>query len=355
MYLSTLYFEHLRNLNTAELSLSPEFNIITGDNGSGKTSFLEAVFLLSRGISFKTRNSSLLIQSDTDNLIVRGQLSQSNDFLLALAIAISFKNTQIKIGELTSPLRSELSSTFPLQLIHPDNQNLLEGSPKQRRQFLDWGVFHVEHRFFNIWKAYARILKQRNALLRTSQTRMGAWDQELNKYGNLLTQYRNSYMHDLLPYVNTSLGKLLGINNIEIIFQQGWQNGYSLFDCLDKDKAKDKRYKATQSGSHRDNFTMILDGRPIQHTLSRGQMKIIVIALQFAQTQLLYEKKGIAACILLDDMFSELDRNNTQKMLEWLAEMKMQKIITGLNRSGFSNILSSSSCMFHVEQGRITS
>ncbi len=354
MGLSTIVIEKLRSLIAVEVSLSPEVNIFTGDNGSGKTSFLEAVFLLARGTSFKGRSLRQLINFQSNKLLVRGHISQDIEQLLPIAIAITEKKTEIKMGEYTSPLKSELSSAFPLQLIHPPSQNLLSSSPKERRQFLDWGVFHVEHLFFHVWRSYARILKQRNAMLRSSQTDLDVWDIELGKYGMLLTEYRSQYIKKLLPYFNESVSKLLNMDDLEIIFQAGWNAKKTLQECLIIDRSKDIRYKATQSGSHRDDFIITIHGRPVQHYLSRGNIKMLVIALQLAQTQCLVDQKGIAACLLLDDVFSELDRKNSHKMLEYLVDMRMQKIITGFDPSCFSTVSKENCAMFHVEHGQIS-
>ena len=167
MPLKRLTVTAVRNLHPVTLHPSPRINIISGDNGSGKTSLLEAIHILGLARSFRSTRLQPVIQHGQDACTVFAEMILSNGTACAIGITRSKEaDYQIRIDGQTVRSAAQLAETLPLQLINPDSFRLLEGAPKQRRQYLDWGVFHVEHQFLAVWQRKKKSLKQRNSLLR---------------------------------------------------------------------------------------------------------------------------------------------------------------------------------------------
>jgi len=153
MHLGSLSFDGVRNLTSVSLDCHSKANIIYGANGSGKTSFLEAVFLLGRGRSFRHRDLRLVISRGVDQLVVTGKVARpDNSSSHQLGVSRSSKGGfEARCNGKNLASAAELAAELPIQLVDAHSFSLLEGGPLQRRQFIDWGVFHVEHGFANLW------------------------------------------------------------------------------------------------------------------------------------------------------------------------------------------------------------
>src|SRR6188472_3630181 len=189
MALAELRIQNLRCVESAALEFSPELNLIAGENGAGKTSILEAIFLLGRGRSFRTRTSERLIRYGQPRLTVFGRTDDAPPRSAGIEIAAD-GGTRARInGENASSLL-ELSGVVPVQAIDPEIHKLVDQGPERRRRWLDWLVFHVEPSFAVHWSRYNRALKQRNAALRSGAREVSAWDGELVHNGVAITEAR---------------------------------------------------------------------------------------------------------------------------------------------------------------------
>ncbi len=192
MSLTLLNFHALRNLRPVEMTPSSHINVISGANGSGKTSLLEGVHILGMGRSFRTRQLKNAIQTDEPYMTLYGRLSGEPEVTLGVRRLRAQRELELRLKGDKNARLAELVEAMPLQLINPDAFRLLEGSPAGRREFLDWGVFHVKHDFLAIWKRTRRALKHRNALLRRGRIlpqEMAVWEHELAFGVNKWTRY----------------------------------------------------------------------------------------------------------------------------------------------------------------------
>ena len=178
MSLAELRIENLRCVESAALEFSPELNLIAGENGAGKTSILEAIFLLGRGRSFRTRSSERLIRYGQPSLTVFGRTDDSPARHAGIEIAAD-GGTRARINGENATSLLELSGVVPVQAIDPEIHKLVDQGPERRRRWLDWLVFHVEPTFAAHWSRYNRALKQRNAALRSGASAVDVWDKEL--------------------------------------------------------------------------------------------------------------------------------------------------------------------------------
>lgn len=354
MQLIRLKANSFRNLAELDLEFSPGFNFIYGPNGSGKSSLLEAIYFLSLGRSFRSSLASRAIQYDAKSFnlfsVILGQCSTT----LGLE-KIRQGKTKIKIGNSTNSV-SELAKLLPLQLINPNSYQLLSGGPKARRQFIDWGVFHVEPQFFQVWQRFQQVLKQRNAALQQQVpiNQIKIWDLELIDTANEITLLREKYLQQLTPLITELIRKLLTLQGLSIDFYQGWDKKINLGLVLNSSIDRDYKLAYTQFGPHRADLLIKLNGYPVHEILSRGEQKLLTCALQLAQGILLKEITKKSCIYLFDDLFAELDPVKQNMLMHLLHSLEAQVFITAIEENLIKELEASAlGKIFEVEQGKI--
>lgn len=355
MQLVRLKAHCFRNLIGLDLQLSPCFNFIYGPNGSGKSSLLEAIYFLSVGRSFRSNLASRAIQYNASGFNVFAVIAGKYSTNLGLEKKRQGKTT-IKINKNSNSI-SELIKILPIQLVNPDSYLLLSGGPRVRRQFIDWGVFHVEPLFFPIWRRFRQVLRQRNASLLQQQValeQIKLWDAELIEASHEITLLREKYLQELIPLITELLSKLLVLQGLNIQFYQGWDNNYSLSTILSHSFMRDCKLAHTQYGPHRADLVIKLNGNPVHEVLSRGEQKLLACTLQLAQGLLLKKLTGKSCIYLFDDLFAELDSIKQSYLIELLSYLESQVFITAIEAdliSGFKKHVKGKT--FQVDRGTI--
>jgi DNA replication and repair protein RecF len=347
--LAELRIENLRCVESAELKFSSELNLIAGENGAGKTSILEAIFLLGRGRSFRTRSSERLIRHQQPKLTVFGRTDDVPPRQAGIEIAAD-GGTRARINGENAQSLLELSGVFPVQAIDPEIHKLVDQGPERRRRWLDWLVFHVEPTFAAHWARYNRGLKQRNAALRIPASEIDAWDAELVRSGEAITEARQRALERLLPRLS-EMFKRFGDLDVSATFSTGWAAGTSLESALHSHADRDRARGVTTAGPHRADISLRRNHRIARETLSRGQQKLTAVAMIVSQLQLLQAELGLRAVLLLDDPAAELDQKNLQRLFDELASLRCQMIATSLTPE--TALFQAPKATFHVEQGRV--
>ncbi len=348
MSLAELRIENLRCIESAVLEFSPELNLIAGENGAGKTSILEAIFLLGRGRSFRTRTTDRLIRQGQPALTVFGRTHDQPSS--AAGIEVSRERTRARVNGADVQTLLELSGVLPVQAIDPEIHKLIEQGPERRRRWLDWLVFHVEPSFASHWTRYQRALRQRNAALKVGQRDVSIWDQALVEHGNEISQARQRALERLNPYLKRLLDAFAGLE-VAFGFHAGWASDHSLADQLKTNLDRDRERGMTHSGPHRADVVLRTKGRTARETLSRGQQKLVAVAMIISQLRLLQEEQGMRAVLLLDDPAAELDEKNLQLLFLELSSLNSQMIATSLTPE--TALFQAPKATFHVEQGRV--
>jgi len=357
MQLTSLRVEGVRNLLTQKLNFHPAINLFLGSNGSGKTSLLEAINILSLGRSFRSHELKSVINNHSPKLICYGDVLL-NDSSFSLGIEKRKGATllcQCK-GQSGVSLASFIGH-LAVQSITPDSFCLLSAGPEVRRRFIDLGVFHVEHQFAKASIQYKKLLKHRNAALKqyNASQLIEPWDKQMALVADIISKKRKLYLDEFLPVLQKVVKIFLPELSIQQEYFCGWKKELPFFEALANARDRDLRYKTTTVGPHRADIKITTFGLPVQQVLSRGQQKMLVCALILAQSLYLLEKKGTKSIFLIDDLPSELDYKNLKLILDWIFELQHQVFLTSVESSVWNTLYSELPCQkFHVEHGEIT-
>ncbi len=357
MWLEHLDIRNVRNLSEVSLKLSPKFNIVSGENGSGKTSLLESIYLLSCGKSFRTHRFSNIPTQDQSGMGVYAKLS-GND-VRSIPIGLEYKDRKniFKADGHRLKKASELAAYLPVVIIHQESQRVFTQSPKYRRAFLDWGVFHVEQCFLSTWQNFNRSLKQRNAVLsqRGQWSAIEHWDIELSENAKLIDTHRRQYLDKFVLLFNRFVNRLLVIDGeIKVDYRRGWSEKDDYLDLLRSSLEKDRIMGYTQRGPHRADVSFKINGMPLHEYVSRGEQKLLVCSLYIAQAALYSQIADRGSIFLIDDLTAELDARHIANLLSVLDELDTQVFVTTPDLTLLDSDFLSESKTFHVERGMVS-
>ena len=255
---------------------------------------------------------------------------------------------QIDGNPKTRPL--EMALSLPVFILDPNTHFLIEGSPTNRRQFLDLGVFHVEPEYLAYWKEYRRALSQRNAAIKRKDN-FKIWNEAYIAAGKKVNQSRKKYIKGIVNQLN-KIDEGLIKKKIEISYYQGWDENTSFEEAVQQSEKKDAVMGVSCLGPHRGDLLINLDSRKTKEVISRGQQKLITIGLVLAQAMSLPKEKQKQSLVLIDDLAAELDIGTLERLFLQLEKITAQIFITGLSER-FLPIKNQKYPMFHMEQGII--
>jgi len=338
MSLRRVQVTDFRCLQSADLELDRRFTLISGPNASGKTSLLEAMYILGRGRSFRTRHIEHLIRTGAERFVVFGAVD-AGERSVPVGIEGSAGGVRAKVAGEKAATLAELALQLPVQIIDPEVHRLIEEGPSRRRRYLDWGVFHVEHEFVGYWQRYHHVLRQRNAALKSRQTApISVWDADLVRYGELVTEARQRYVEMLASECAPIARSLLGME-LTLSYRPGWAKAQTFAESLAQSLQSDQDLRATQVGPHRAELAIRLDGLAVKDRISRGQQKLLAAALLVAQINLFPDAAPIRPTLLLDDPAAELDDERLAKLILEVSAHVVQLVVTTLHGefSAFGN------------------
>ena len=355
--ITRLNITSIRNIQAATIVPCPRINLFWGKNGSGKTSILESIHLLATGRSFRSGRPQTLISENSSEAIVYVELADGGRIGLSRRrrqpIRLKFQDQKQKNWE-------NVARAMPVLVLDSNSFRLLEGGPKVRRRFLDWGVFHVEPSFLDHWRTVNKCVANRNSLLRQSpldKSQLEAWDTELIQAAVAVDKARTDYFTRLLPVFHSVYSTLGGeaIEKLTLRYESGWDSALDFASVLASGLEADRRYGATQNGPHRADIKVQIEKVPAVEFLSRGQQKILVSALKIAQARLLADATGRQCVYLVDDLPSELDKGNRVAVLKMLTQLGGQLFVTGIDLDAIKiDVDPIEKAVFHVERGTIT-
>jgi DNA replication and repair protein RecF len=356
MPLTRLIVQQFRNIKACDIELSTGFNFIIGPNGSGKTSLLEAIYLLGHGRSFKSSLTGRVIQNDCQELFVHGRFLNSDQFEIPIGINKQRDgSTEVKIGGQSGQKLAQLAKILPLQLIHPEGFELLTDGPKFRRAFIDWGVFHTEAGFHEAWGRFKRLNKQRNALLKEAKSyrELSYWDKQLAELAEKISSWREAYVAQMTTVAQEMCQAFLPEFDIQLKYYRGWEKDTPYDQLLERNFERDQSLGYTFSGPNKADLRIKVNGTPVEDVLSRGQLKLMVCALRVAQGQHLTQVTDKPCIYLIDDFASELDSQRRKRLADCLKATGAQVFVSSITEEQIADMRDDIGRLFHVEQGNI--
>jgi DNA replication and repair protein RecF len=344
MAISQLSLTDFRNLKSTTLDLDRR------DNGSGKTSLLEAIYVLCQAQSFRTHQLKQCIAHDKAGFLLFGRFEGYK-----AGVARHKDKLEIRINGETIRRRSELVKRSPINIVNADSFVLIDGAPARRRAFLDWCLFHVEPDYAEYWRLFQHALKQRNRLLKSRQDLklLDYWDLQLVSPSNELARMREDYTAKLQVLIKQQFQALLVDIPLSIEYRPGWKKGETQEQCLERQREQDIRLGFTGSGIHRDDLELKTQGRKVGEVLSRGQSKRVCLVLLLAVLKIVNEASQSPVILLIDDLHSELDSMAQNLVYKMLLEMNVQLFISNIEQHIPEAFAAKEFKMFHVEHGTI--
>ena len=333
MILESVEVRNVRNIQHESFQLQPTLNLILGPNGAGKTTFLECIYLLIRGRSFRPGLLNSMMSFDADDMLVTAvSRAEKNSYRLGMSKA---RNDNIRMRLNGADIRqiSQIAALVPTQTFLPDLSELVFGTPRARRSWLNWSVFHTDKRFMDVHRSFLRLLQQRNRAVQQRSADLSVWTEQFVKKAIEVTAIRESHLQGLNAYFQETVSSLAPDLNLTLNYECGWPEN-SLLEALQRDKFREQKIGHTRLGPHRADIRLqVCDANgellgPALRILSRGQGNVIACALKLAQLEHLRER-GVQCVVLLDDATTEMDEIYTLRFFNLLHSTGSQIIATG--------------------------
>lgn len=325
-----LELHELRSFAHVSVQVDPNaLTVLTGPNGSGKTTILEAIGFLGTHRSFRTPNREAMIRIGADRAIVRGRLEREGRPLTVESELAAGRAPRTLVNHRPASTRTALAEAVPVTVFSPEDLTVVQGPPARRRELLDGAIRLIDHRAASELDALERILRQRSALLRQAGgrltgdvgTTLDVWDARLADTGGRVAETRRLLAEALEPIVVSAYADLAGAGAtsappVSLRYHPSWTG--DLLDAVVARRADDLRRSVSTVGPHRDDLDLVLGGRDARIQASQGEQRSLALALRLGVHRLVTARTGRAPILLLDDVFSELDPQRSHALVQHL-------------------------------------
>ncbi len=353
MRILSLQVENLRVIEGVQIEPCGGLNLITGANGAGKTSLLEAIYLAGRGRTFRHAEAGPMIRqgADSTRVVVKFE-NAAQGRQSVLGVQRERKRLVCRLDGQEVVQRSGLAAALPVQWVGSQPQQLLSMGPDIRRRFIDMGLFHVEPSFFTVLKAFQRAYRQRNAAIREGLAdEVRHWDPVFADASEQLSACREGLVEALMRRTMALIRDWDPGFKVDFRYRRGWADDVSLVEQLGRKTELDMRMGFTTVGPQRAELEIVTDsGLLAERQLSLGQQKLLVLALNIALLDVLTQRRGLTPIFLVDDLGAELDHGNRKRALTEILNRRAQVFIATIENN-LSGERAENTKVFHVEHG----
>ena len=326
MYLVSLAVTDFRNIATTVIELDPEgTTVVTGMNGAGKTSLLEATAYLATLQSFRGSPKEALVRRGAEAAILRAETRTGDRTMTIEAEIVATGRSRTQVNRQVVRRRADLYDALRVTVFSPEDIGVVRAGPSDRRRFLDETLSVVDPKAARAAEDADKVLRQRAALLRNvgrtldagAAATLDVWDARLDDAGNRLVEAREHLVGELGPLASEHYSRLAGVpTDLGLSYERSWTG--PLLEALAAARPRDLQRGVTTVGPHRDELELTVGGLPARTHASQGEQRSLALALQMAAHQLATERLGTAPVLLLDDVFSELDPLRSRALLAGL-------------------------------------
>ena len=364
MILKNISIVNYKNIQAANLSLSPKMNCLIGQNGEGKTNFLDAVYYLSFCRSAYNPIDSQIITHGQEFFVLEGDyLNENGDEEHIYCGMKRGTKKHFKRNKKEYKRLSQHIGLIPLIFVSPSDTLLIEGGSEERRRLMDIVISQYDYNYLEALTSYNKALQQRNALLRQEEepdaTLLDIWEREMAQHGEVIFAKRDAFIKELIPLFQQIYQRISSDKeSVYLGYTSHCQRG-PLLDVIQRDRFKDRAVGYSLHGIHRDDLEMLIDGYQMKREGSQGQHKTYVLALKLAQFVFLCRTSSrTTPLLLLDDIFDKLDASRVDQIVQLVSGDNYGQIfITDTNRDHLDQILQNRATdykLFSVENGVIT-
>lgn len=361
MILERLSILNYKNIEQAEINLSPKINCFLGSNGMGKTNLLDTIYYLSFCKSYINPIDSQNINHNADFAVLQGwyQLEgKLEEFFCSLRRK---QKKQFKRNKKEYERLSDHIGLLPLVMVSPSDTDLISGGSDERRKFMDLFLSQFDKEYLHSLIRYNKALLQRNALLKADtiidDTLLELWDDQLIAEGEIIFKKRKNFIKEFISIFQKFYDFIcLSNEKVELKYESHFSEG-DFASLLKQRREKDKIIGYTTVGIHKDDLDMLMEGYSIKRVGSQGQNKTYVVALKLAQFDFLRKASSTTPILLLDDIFDKLDSSRVEQIITLVLDKDFGQIfITDTNRQHLDDILSRTASDYHlyeVEKGTV--
>ncbi|MFW5726201.1 MAG: DNA replication/repair protein RecF [Bacteroidota bacterium] len=364
MHIISLSLLQFKNYRQAQIRFVPGINCFTGNNGTGKTNILDAIYYLSFCKSFSNPADTQNILFNEEFFLIQGQYQVNGN---TDELYCGVKRGQKKVFKRNKKEYERLSDhigSYPLVLIYPGDVNLILGGSEERRKFVDGVISQYDREYLHRLIDYNKALMQRNSLLKIfaekryfDESSLEIWDEQLINHGTYINQVREEFFRDFREVFRANHAQLsANAEETDILYESALTD--QPFDVLLKEsRKKDLAIQYTSTGIHKDNLLFELHGQPLKKFGSQGQQKTYVIALKLAQYQFIREVKKLRPILLFDDIFDKLDPTRVELLLKLVSGEEFgQVFITDTHTERLESIMNNihAHCrLFDIDKGEV--
>ena len=356
MGFKSLSLYNFRNIKNSEINTDYENICLVGMNGQGKTNFLEAVYILCYGNSFRTRYDSILIRENENEMSLRGKYSDFTGLENNISYILRDKKKEIRLNNKQIKDRKEIIHNIPCIVFAHDDIQYVNGTPERRRNFFNQTISLFDLSYLDNLRNYNSILKNRNILLKEGKSDyISLYDKQLAETGLLLVKKRKEITEEFNKTFSDIFSKVSDIeNSIKIVYNPSWKSGSEhdeIIKRLENRREAEIAAGTSLSGPHRDRYLFYVSKKDFTKIASTGQLRLISLALKTAQAEFYKNKTGKKPLVLMDDVLLELDKAKKIKFIESFPEYG-QAFFTFL--PGEENIFNDKNAVYYsVENGVI--
>lgn len=322
MKLHSIELHDFRSYEQRSFGFEPQGNLIIGPNGSGKTNLLEAIAYTSIGKSIRYHSDSDLTRQHSDGFVLNARYKTDLDSDLNVQLSFLGNRKILKINEVISRQLSDLVSRVKVIYLAPDDIQLINGSPRIRRQYFDFAISQLFPAYMALLRAYLHVVDQRNRLLKIAhdKSEKRSWDLRFIQALLALYPYRKQYLDLLNEELQSDFSRISEhTRQIKISYQPVLKDAFaldqdSLLAVVDSIASKELLWQRSLVGAHLDDYSFRISDSGMQSFASQGQKRIAVIIVKLIQANLVHETTGIRPILLFDDIFAELDAEHSQRI-----------------------------------------